>query len=101
MLRGGLFTRYFFDDGIREMPQYQRLGSGAVVDFAAALRRHWVPLAEMPHPSEAETEAEFIFPVLGLLGWEHLPQQEPGRGRSRELILGWIADGAPDAAVAG
>jgi hypothetical protein len=35
----------------------------------------------MPHPSEPETEAEFIFPILARLGWEHLPQQEPGRGR--------------------
>jgi hypothetical protein len=35
----------------------------------------------MSHPSEAETESEFIFPVLSLLGCEHLPQQEPGRGR--------------------
>ncbi len=35
----------------------------------------------MARPSEAETEAEFIYPVLALLGWHHLPQQEPGRGR--------------------
>ena len=35
----------------------------------------------MPRPSEAETEAVFIYPILARLGWEHLPQQEPGRGR--------------------
>lgn len=35
----------------------------------------------MPRPNEGETESEFIFPVLDLLGWHHLPQQEPGRGR--------------------
>ncbi len=49
--------------------------------FVEAVRRHWTHLSQMPHPSEAETESEFIFPILGLLGWEHLPQQEPGRGR--------------------
>src|SRR5689334_1113702 len=32
------------------------------------------------HP-EAETESEFIYPVLNHLGWEQLPQQEPGKGR--------------------
>jgi hypothetical protein len=81
MLRGGLFTRFFLEDGIREMPQYRRTGAGAVDGFAAAVRAHWRELQRMPHPSEAETEAEFIYPILGLLGWEHLPQQEPGRGR--------------------
>jgi len=80
MLRGGLFTRYFLEDGIRELDQYRRLDSADVDAFAAELRRHWANLAQMPHPSEAETEAEFIFPILGLLGWEHLPQQEPGKG---------------------
>ncbi len=81
MVRGGLFTRYFLDDGIREMPSYRGLAIGDVEAFAAAVRRHWADLEQMPHPSEAETEAEFIFPILSLLGWEHLAQQEPGRGR--------------------
>jgi hypothetical protein len=81
MLRGGLFTRYFLEDGIRGMDQYRRLGAPAVDAFAQALRGHWLNLEQMPHPPEAETESEFIFPILGLLGWEHLPQQEPGRGR--------------------
>jgi hypothetical protein len=35
----------------------------------------------MKRPSEAETEAEFIYPILSKLGWEYLPQQEPGKGR--------------------
>jgi len=35
----------------------------------------------MNRPSEAETEAKFIYPIIDALGWQHLPQQEPGRGR--------------------
>ena len=81
MLRGGLFTRYFLDNGIRGMEQYRRITGAKVEAFAEAVRSHWSHLEQMPHPSEAETEAEFIFPILGCLGWEHLPQQEPGRGR--------------------
>jgi hypothetical protein len=81
MLRGGLFTRYFLESGIREMDEYRRLDAAEVDAFAGAMRTRWTNLARMPHPSEAETESEFIFPTLALLGWEYLPQQEPGRGR--------------------
>ena len=81
MVRGGLFTRYFLDDGIRMMDQYRRITTADAEAFADVVRTHWTHLEQMPHPSEAETEAEFIFPILGRLGWEHLPQQEPGRGR--------------------
>jgi hypothetical protein len=81
VLRGGLFSRYFLDDGIRAMEQYRRIAAADVEAFADAVRSHWSHLEQMPHPSEAETEAEFIFPILNCLGWEYLPQQEPGRGR--------------------
>jgi hypothetical protein len=63
------------------MDQYRCLDATQVDAFAAAVCRHWSHLVQMAHPSEAETESEFIFPILSLLGWEHLPQQEPGRGR--------------------
>jgi hypothetical protein len=81
MIRGELFTRYFLDDGIRGMDQYPRVAAADVAAFAEAIREHWAHLEQMLHPSEAETETEFIFPILGRLGWEHLPQQEPGKGR--------------------
>jgi hypothetical protein len=80
MVRGGLFTRYFLEDGICQTAAYRTLDPVEVVAFADAIRGLWAKLAAMPKPSEAETEAEFIFPALNLLGWHHLPQQEPGRG---------------------
>src|SRR5438105_7343741 len=43
--------------------------------------RRWRALKLMAAPSEAETESEFIHPVLDQLGWLRLPQQEPGKGR--------------------
>ncbi len=80
-MRGALFTRFFLEDGIRETEAYQSHNASDVRDFADAARGRWAAIAAMPRPNEAETEAEFIFPVLDLLGWQHLPQQEPGRGR--------------------
>ena len=81
MIRGALFTRFFLEDGIRTTPAYRDLPADAVSRFAADAAARWADLAQIAHPSEAETEAEFILPVLDLLGWQHLPQQEPGRGR--------------------
>lgn len=81
MVRGGLFSRFFLEDGIREAPAYRTLDPARILAFADAARGLWAGLAAFAKPSEAETEGEFIFPVLDLLGWHHLPQQEPGRGR--------------------
>lgn len=69
------------EDGIRELPYYGRVDAASAADFARHVQRHWANLAEMPRAYEAETESEFINPILDLLGWEYLPQQEPGRGR--------------------
>jgi hypothetical protein len=81
MIRGGLFTRFFLEDGIRGLAPYRRLDADSVAAFADQVQRRWATFAPMPRPNEGETESEFINPMLGLLGWEHLPQQEPGRGR--------------------
>src|SRR5580704_10584751 len=81
MMRGGLFTRYFLEEGIRETEAYRAKELGEIVAFAEVVRSRWANLADMRHPSEAETESEFIHPILNHLGWEHLPQQEPGKGR--------------------
>jgi hypothetical protein len=81
MIRGGLFTRFFLEDGIRNLPEYGRLDPASVSGFAEHVRRHWTNLAEMPHPNERETESQFITPILDRLAWQHLPEQEPGRGR--------------------
>ena len=81
MVRGGLFSRYFLEDGVRDTPSYRGLDPALTGAFAAEIRTSWQRIASMPRPNEAETEAEFIFPMLDRLGWSHLPQQEPGRGR--------------------
>lgn len=81
MLRGGLLTRFYLDDGIRLSPNYAAIKDADVVAFADRVRGLWASLEGFAKPSEAETEAEFIFPLLDALGWLYLPQQEPGKGR--------------------
>ena len=81
MIRGGLFSRFFLEDGIRDTDDYRALDSAQVLAFADDVRGLWQQIEPMPHPNEDETEREFIFPVFDRLGWHHLPQQTPGRGR--------------------
>lgn len=81
MIRGGLLTRYWLDEGVRQTDAYKAIPTEQVTAFAASVGQLWTALTSMSSPSEAETESEFIHPVLDRLGWHRLPQQVPGRGR--------------------
>jgi hypothetical protein len=99
VIRGSLFTEYFLQEGIRQMPAYQQFDPARVTEAADALRGHWQALASYSRASEAETEKDFITPILGLLGWHFLPQQEPGQGR-RDLADALLFLSAADVAAA-
>ena len=81
MLRGELFTRYFFDDGIRGMDQYRRLAAIEVADFSESVRTLWANLEEMPHPSKAETEAKFAIAA---------PTEKARLQERAEVLREWI-----------
>jgi hypothetical protein len=81
VIRGGLLTRYWLQDGIRQTAQYRALSANQVAAATAPIAARWRRLEAMPAPSEAETEGEFIFPVLDALGWHRLPQQATGHSR--------------------
>lgn len=81
MITGGLFTQYYLLDGVRQTEAYQALDAGTVEAARVRLARQWRQLAVMPSPSEAETEDEFIYPVLRELGWEWLVQPIADRRR--------------------
>ena len=81
MVRGGLFSRFFLEDGIRETEAYRALGPATMLAFEDAVRGLWRRLESFARPVESETEEQFIFPVLARLGWHYLTQQTPGHGR--------------------
>ena len=55
MVRGGLFSRYFLEEGIRQTEAYRALDPVAVITFADMVKGRWAKLESMPRPSEAET----------------------------------------------
>ncbi len=79
MIRGGLFSRYFLEDGIRQTDAYRSLDPG---DMAARLGELWNNLAAMKRPNEAETIQLFIEPALVLLGWHYLKEQKTSKDRT-------------------
>ena len=81
MIQGSLFTIFFLEEGIRATEDYRALAPDQLAEFAAAAHAGLGRLAALPHPTEAETEQELIAPLLAVLGWDWLVQQEPGAGR--------------------
>jgi hypothetical protein len=47
MIRGGLFTRYFLEDGIRETEAYRSQEIKDIVAFVDIVRGCWADLADM------------------------------------------------------
>lgn len=99
MITGGLFTQYYLRDGIRQTEAYRSIDPATLEAVRLRLLRHWHAFAAMPSPSEAETEDEFIYPVLRELGWDWLVQPIADR-RRRDVAdaLLFLSPQAKDAA---
>ena len=79
MLRGGLFSRYFLDTGIKTTAAWASVTQAEIDAFAATAQPLLDEFLAASQPNEAVTEQRLIFPVLKLLGWEILPQQGTDR----------------------
>lgn len=78
MIRGGLFTR-FFKTGFANL---NRSGGLICLSSPPSLARcaglaSALVVERRPHPSKAETESEFINPIIGALGGQRLPRRWP------------------------
>jgi len=84
LFSGGLFTRDWLSEGVVEAPEWQALDQNDVAARVEEARQLLSALAAQTNPNEAETEQRLIFPMLRLLGWEHIAVQQnmTVRGRS-------------------
>lgn len=69
---GKLFSQDFLLDGIRSTPVWEALPEDAMDAFLDGLQRIYAPLTTNSQLNEANTEADIIEQVLGLLGWRDL-----------------------------
>ncbi len=71
-MEGKLFSQDFLLDGIRTTPVWEALSDAALDTFIADLQNIYAPLTASSQLNEANTEADVIEQVLGLLGWRDL-----------------------------
>jgi hypothetical protein len=81
MIGGGLFSRYYLDEGIREDAAWAAIPDDQVAAFTATARSCFAKIPATGNVGEAETESLVIFPVLAALGWSYLPQQKAAKRR--------------------
>ncbi len=67
-MEGKLFSQDFLLDGIRTTPDWEALSDAALDTFIADLQNIYAPLTANSQLNEANTEADIIEQVLGLLG---------------------------------
>ncbi len=71
-MEGKLFSQDFLLDGIRSTPVWEAVPDGVLDIFFNDLKRIYAPLTANSQLNEANTEADIIERVLGLLGWQDL-----------------------------
>jgi len=84
MIRGGLFTRFFLDEGVIDTDEWRALDDATLERISGKLRAVFDGFVTSGRPSEAATEHGLIFPVLSALGFDYLPQVAAGEGKDRE-----------------
>lgn len=86
MISGNLFTRDYLLEGIARTDQWKRIDDQQF----DALRQRFAGIAEsflkIARPNEAETEKEFIYPVLEALGWTDYQVQQILSPKGRKQV---------------
>lgn len=86
VISGNLFTRDYLLEGIERTEQWQNLDDG----HFEALRQRLTTIAQkflkIAKPNEAETEKEFIYPVLETLGWADYQVQQILSKKGRKQV---------------
>lgn len=97
MLNGGLFTRDFLIEGIRETETWASIDDAGVANFRARLHALLSEFINIKNPTEAETEKELIWPMLEVIGWSDMSVQQNLSIKRREDVPDALLFGDADA----
>lgn len=86
MFQGGLFTRDWLTDGIKETTAWAALDDATVAAARADLESLFGDLLKRRNPNEAETEAKLVWPVLARIGWAQISVQQNMTVRGRKDV---------------
>jgi hypothetical protein len=103
VISGNLFTRDYLLDGIDRTDQWKALSDKSFAEFRNRLTAITTKFLKIAKPNEAETEKDFIYPVLEALGWADYQVQQilspKGRKQVPDALL-FADDAAKSLAVA-
>lgn len=86
MHQGALFTTDWLKDGITATPQWQALDDARFEELWSQSYHLLNELLKRKNPTEADTEQKLIYPLLGLLGWDHISVQQNLTVRGRKDV---------------
>ncbi len=102
-MHGLLFTTDFLKEGIRQTPGWQA-SEGQFIAFRTHIQRLYARTLDNAALNEAQTEDEYIVPVLEALGWErNFARQQTANARGRDDVPDFLLfpdSNAKDAALA-
>jgi hypothetical protein len=84
--QGALFTTDWLKEGITATPQWQALDDARIAELWSQSRHLLDELLKRKNPTEADTEQKLIYPLLGLLGWDHISVQQNLTVRGRKDV---------------
>jgi hypothetical protein len=77
LIEGGLFTRDFLLEGIREQEAWKALDDDSIAGIRQEVLTLFGKLTKTQHPSEPVTEKDLIYPLLRTIGWGDLVHVQP------------------------
>jgi hypothetical protein len=77
LIDGGLFTRDFLLEGIREQAAWKALDDAAIGRTRGKSVRLFGDLLKIKNPTEAVTKKDLIWPILSAIGWGDLIHVQP------------------------
>ena len=86
MISGNLFTRDYLLDGIERTAQWKSLPDKSVEALRHRLETIARNFLKIARPNEAETEKEFIYPVIEALGWTDYQVQQILSQKGRKQV---------------
>jgi hypothetical protein len=86
MIEGGLFTRDFLIEGIRDTETWQAPRDADIATFRVQAKTMLDALAARKNPNEAQTEEDVVYPVLERLGWQHRDVQPNASVKARNDV---------------
>jgi hypothetical protein len=86
LLNGGLFTRDFLIEGIRDAGAWAALDDTTVAAINTRTEALFASFAKLKNPTEAETEKELIWPLLEAVGWADVSVQQNLSVKARDDV---------------